>query len=147
MRNTILVLHIITSFLAGILTIVVAARSILGIMKKWTVSSVDVKFPFYITILLYLQLLLGTMLYIFYIVNYSGGGIDVVQRSDSGDRFWAVEHFILMVFTLVISHIGWIFAKNGKTPELIFRKNRLYFGVVFVMILASMLMNIIRHAI
>ncbi|MBI9061636.1 MAG: hypothetical protein JEZ14_06580 [Marinilabiliaceae bacterium] len=146
MRNAILTLHIISSIVALIITLMIVIRALLGVFKKVELTVKDVRFPFFATLLLYLQLLLGSILYIFYILDYSNGEIDMLAEASTGSRFWAVEHFILMVFTLVIAHIGWIFARNGKTPQLIFKKNILYFGVVCTMIFISMTMNAIRHA-
>jgi len=146
MRNTILTLHIISSIVALIITLAILIRSLLGVFKKVKLTAKDVKFPFITTLLLYFQLLLGSILYVFYILDYSNGKIDMLAEASTGSRFWAVEHFILMVFTLVVAHIGWIFARNGKTPQLIFKKNILYFGVACIMIFISMTMNVVRHA-
>jgi magnesium-transporting ATPase (P-type) len=118
----------------------------MGLIKKKEAAKWDVELPLWTTILLYVQLALGTILFVFYMVDYTNGEIDLLKRSELRSRFWAVEHFILMVFTLVVSHIGWIFARNSKTPQLIFKKNVLYFGVACAMIMVSMAMNVIRHA-
>lgn len=146
MRNVILTLHIISSILALAITLVIIIRALLGVFNKLELNVTDVRFPFIATLLLYLQLVLGSILYVFYIIDYSNGAIDMLAEASTGSRFWAVEHFILMVFTLVVAHIGWIFARNGKTPKLIFKKNILYFGVACIMIFISMTMNVVRHA-
>lgn len=145
-RNTILTLHIISSIIALGVTLFIVVRALLGIMGKTKVAVTDVKGPLVATLLLYFQLLLGSVLYVFYIIDYSNGKIDRLSEAASGSRFWAVEHFILMVFTLVIAHIGWIFARNSRSPRSIFRKNILYFGVACIMIFISMIMNVVRHA-
>lgn len=118
----------------------------MGLIKNKSVSKIDVSMPLWTTILLYVQLALGTALFIFYMVDYANGEIDLLKKSALRSRFWAVEHFILMVFTLVVSHIGWVFAKNGKTPRLLYKKNLLYFGIACAMIMVSMAMNVIKHA-
>ena len=146
MRNFILILHIITSIVACVITAIVLIRGIGGLLKKIQLSKKDVQLPLLATILLYFQLVLGTILFVMYMVEYSSGEIEVYQNQVVKGRFWALEHFILMVFTLVISHIGWVFAKNNHTPELIFKKNFLYFGIACTMILISMAMNIVRYA-
>jgi len=145
MRSFILVLHIITSVLAGVLTGVILFRSIAGILKQIPLSKKDVQLPFLATLLLYFQLILGTTLFVIYMIEYSSGEIDLYKNQVVKGRFWAVEHFILMVFTLVVSHIGWVFAKSNHTPNLIFKKNLLYFGIACAMILVSMGMNIVRY--
>lgn len=147
MRSFILILHIITSIMACLVTGVILIRAIGGISKRIQLSKKDVQLPLIATILLYLQLILGSALFIMYMLEYSSGEINMYQNQVLRGRFWAVEHFVLMVFTLVISHIGWIFAKSHHTPRLIFRKNLLYYGIACTMILISMIMNIVRYAI
>ncbi|WP_430817318.1 hypothetical protein [Carboxylicivirga sp. RSCT41] len=146
MRELILILHIITSVVACILTGVILVRGIGGLYFKFKLKKLDVQLPFYATMLLYLQFVLGTILFVMYMIEFSSGEINVYQNQVVKGRFWAVEHFILMVFTLVISHIGWVFAKSNHTPKLIFKKNFLYFGIACTMIMVSMVMNIIRYA-
>lgn len=147
MRNVILVLHVVTSVLAGLVTLWIVVRASYGWYKNLGTSKWDVKLPLWTTVLLYCQLALGTALFVFYMVDYANGEIDLLKKSALRSRFWAVEHFVLMVFTLVISHVGWIFARSGKTPKLIFKKNLLYFGIACGMIVISMVMNVTRHAI
>jgi len=147
MRDLILVLHIITSAIACILTGIILVRAIGGVLNRINLSKKDVYLPFVATLMLYFQLILGTILFVIYMVEYSSGEVDLYENQIVRGRFWAVEHFILMVFTLVVSHIGWVFAKSNHTPKLIFKKNLLYFGIVCTMITVSMVMNIIRYAI
>jgi len=147
MRNLVLILHIVTSILACILTAIILVRAIAGLLNKVKFSAQDVKLPLVATLLLYFQLVLGTILFVMYMMEYSSGEMDLYQNQIVRGRFWAVEHFILMVFTLVISHIGWVFAKSNHTPRLIFKKNFLYFGIACTMIMVSMVMNIIRYAV
>jgi len=147
MRDLILVLHIITSAIACILTGIILVRAIGGVLNRINLSNKDVYLPFVATLMLYFQLILGTILFVIYMVEYSSGEVDLYENQIVRGRFWAVEHFILMVFTLVVSHIGWVFAKSNHTPKLIFKKNLLYFGIVCTMITVSMVMNIIRYAI
>lgn len=145
MRDFILILHIISSILAFATTLYIVIRAISGLAGKLSLSKKDIKLPLFATLLLYLQLILGTALFIFYMIKYSNGEIDLHQNRVIHGRFWAVEHFVLMVFTLVISHIGWVFARNNRTPRIIFKKNLLYFGIACSMIILSMVMNIVRY--
>ncbi|MCU4155303.1 hypothetical protein J1N10_04910 [Carboxylicivirga sp. A043] len=147
MRELILILHIVTSVVACILTGIILIRAIGGLLGKFKLTKWEVQLPFIATMLLYLQFILGTILFVMYMIEFASGEMNVYQNQMVKGRFWAVEHFILMVFTLVISHIGWIFAKSNHTPKLIFKKNFLYFGIACAMIMISMAMNIIRYAI
>lgn len=146
MRELILILHIITSLLACIVSGIILVRAIGGLLKRFVLNKWDVKLPFIATMLLYLQFVLGTFLFVMYMIEFGSGDIEIYQQQVVKGRFWAVEHFVLMVFTLVMSHIGWVFAKSNHTPHLIFKKNFLYFGIACTMIVISMVMNIIRYA-
>ncbi|GEM_PF-2930315 len=147
MKNFVLILHIVTSFVTCILTGIVLVRAIFGLLDRVILSRTDVRLPLITTLLLYLQLVLGTVLFVMYMSEYGSGEIEIYQHQIARGRFWAVEHFILMVFTLVVSHIGWVFARSSHTPQLIFKKNLLYFGIAFAMIIVSMAMNIARYGI
>ncbi len=146
MRDFILVLHIITSVIAGILTGVILIRAAGGMLNRILLSKRDIQLPFVATLLLYFQLILGSTLFIIYMLDYGSGEVNLYENQVMSGRFWAVEHFILMVFTLVVSHIGWVFAKSNHTPRLIFKKNLLYFGIACTMIMVSMVMNIVKYA-
>ncbi len=144
MRDVILSLHIGTSIMACVVTFIILMRGILGSFQKVVLSALDVKLPFVSTFLLYVQFVLGTGLYILFMNNYAKGDLSRIVEAAASGRFWVVEHFILMVFTLVMSHIGWIFSRNTKTPLVIFRKNMLYFGMAFMMIVVSITVNFFR---
>jgi len=146
MRSFILILHIITSFITCGITLFILVRGVMGSLGRTQLKSIDVKLPLLATVFLYLQFVLGTTLYFFFMNEYAHGEVLLMVEAMANGRFWVVEHFILMVFTLVISHIGSIFAYNTKTPSILFKKNTLYFGVAFIMIVISMTMNILRHA-
>ncbi|MBS2210505.1 hypothetical protein KEM09_03785 [Carboxylicivirga mesophila] len=146
MRELVLILHIITSLLACFITGTILVRAIGGLANRLQLNKLDVKLPFVATLLLYLQFVLGTFLFVMYMLEFGSGEVTTYAKQVVKGRFWAVEHFILMVFTLVMSHIGWVFAKSNHTPRLIFKKNFLYFGIACAMILISMAMNIVRYA-
>jgi hypothetical protein len=144
MRNTVLILHIISSLLVCILTLILLLRSIIALKRKLPILKIDSRMPLCVVILLYTQLLLGMLLFYFIINDYNINTSKIAEHGRYWMRFWAVEHFTLMIFTVVLGHIGYIYNKNLKNPESIFRKNRLYFGITFVLICISMTMGIIR---
>ncbi len=146
MRELVLILHIISSLLACLVTGTILVRAIGGLLNRIALNKLEVRLPFVATLLLYLQFVLGTFLFIMYMLEFGSGEVTTYAKQVVKGRFWAVEHFILMVFTLVMSHVGWVFAKSNHTPRLIFKKNFLYFGIACAMILISMVMNIVRYA-
>ena len=59
--------------------------------------------------------------------------------------FWAVEHAILMFFAIIFGHLGLVYAKNLSDEKEKFKKNFLYFGLSFILIILSIGMNMIRN--
>ena len=147
MYSTILILHIIISILLILLSIYIVIRSIYGVLGKVNFSALyDLKLPIFAVIFLYLELILGVLLYAIYINK-----LEVFVSQQNADayfsaRFWAVEHAILMLFAIIFGHLGLVYAKNLKDDMKKFKKNFLYFGLSFVLIFISIYMNMFRNA-
>lgn len=144
MRNTILIIHIISSLMVCGLTLVLVIRSIIGLRKKLPLKTIDTQMPIWIVVLLYLQMILGMLLFFYLITDYNNQDSRIAENGRFWMRFWAVEHFTLMVFTVIIGHIGYIYNKHIKTAAAVYKKNRLYFGITFLLICLSMVMSAIR---
>ena len=144
MRNFLLVIHIVSSLLAFMLTLALVFRSYVALRKKLPLKKIDTTYPLWIVVLLYIQLILGFILFYYLINDYGANEERIASNGRYWMRFWAVEHFTLMIFTVVLAHIGYIYNKNSKTPQLIYKKNRLYYGITFILICLSLLMSVIR---
>jgi hypothetical protein len=144
MRDIILILHIVSSCMVCLMTLILLIRSQVALSQNLPVSKIDYKMPFYILLFLYFQLLMGMLLFYFLISHHTSNSLKIAEHGRYWMRFWAVEHFTLMIFTVVFAHIGYIYNKNTRLPDIIYRKNRLYFGITFILICWSMAMNIIR---
>ena len=122
-------------------------RSLFGVFGKVNFSVFhDIKLPIVAVIFLYLELILGVLLYAIYINK-----LEVLITQENANayfsaRFWAVEHAILMLFAIIFGHLGLVYAKNLQDNGQKFKKNLLYFGLSFVLIFISITMNMFRNA-
>jgi hypothetical protein len=146
MYSYILIPHIIISILLLLVVLFVLIRSFLGFFSKVNFSKfIDINIPIFAVTLLYLELILGMMLYGIHINELS----TLVSQENANSyfyaRFWAVEHTILMMFAIVFGHLGLVYAKNLEEDKEKFQKNFLYFGLSFLLIVFSVGMNMIRN--
>ena len=147
MYSSILILHIVLSIILSIVSTYIVFRSFFGIIREYNFS---VYHDFYVPVaavsLLYLELILGLLLYSLHMNKLE----DFISQTNANDyfssRFWAVEHTILMFFAIIFGHLGLVYAKNLKNSTAKFEKNFIYFGLSFVLIMISLLMNIPNNA-
>ena len=147
MYSTILILHIILSIVLSIVSTYIVIRSFFGFVKNFNFS---IYYDFYVPVaavsLLYFELVLGLLLYYLH-MNKLENFISQTNANDYfSSRFWAVEHTILMFFAIIFGHLGLVYAKNLKNSVAKFKKNFIYFGLSFVLIMISLLMNIPNNA-
>ena len=146
MYSYILIPHIIISILLLLVVLFVLIRSFLGFFSKVNFSKfIDINIPIFAVTLLYLELILGMMLYAIHINELSTLVSQENANSYFSARFWAVEHTILMMFAIVFGHLGLVYAKNLEEEKAKFQKNFLYFGLSFLLIIFSVGMNMIRN--
>ena len=146
MYSYILIPHIIISILLLLVVLFVLIRSFLGIYSKVNFSKfIDINIPIFAVSLLYLELILGMMLYAIHINELSTLVSQENANSYFSARFWAVEHTILMMFAIVFGHLGLVYAKNLDEDKEKFQKNLIYFGISFLLIIFSVGMNMIRN--
>ncbi len=147
MYSIILVSHIIISIVLICLTLYIVGRSCAGMFKKVLFSQFhDIKLPIFTVSLLYLELILGLLLYALYISRLG----NLITQENGYEyfaaRFWAIEHVILMFFAIIFGHLGLVYAKNLTLDTQKFKKIFLYFGLSMVLIIISIAMNIFRNA-
>ena len=146
MYSYILIPHIIISILLLLVALFVVIRSFLGFFSKVNFSKIqDINIPIFAVSLLYLELILGMILYAIHINELSTLVSQENANSYFSARFWAVEHTILMMFAIIFGHLGLVYAKNLEDNKERFQKNLLYFGLCFLLIIFSVGMNMIRN--
>lgn len=89
--------------------------------------------------LLYFALFLGIILYFFFHtpdieINIS---IEDLQKKQNS-QFWAIEHFAVMVFSLLIAQIGKIFTSKSISDRDKYKYTLFYFGLATLIIFTSM---------
>lgn len=147
MYSAILISHIVISILLILLVLYIVIRSFFGVIGKVSFSKFqDIQLSVVAVIFLYLELILGILLYAIYINKLETLITQANANAYFSARFWAVEHAILMFFAIIFGHLGLVYAKNLSEDKQKFQKNLLYFGLSSVLIFISITMNMLRNA-
>jgi hypothetical protein len=147
MYSAILISHIVISILLILLSLYIVIRSFFGVIGKVSFSKFqDIQLSIVAVIFLYLELVLGILLYAIYINKLETLITQANANAYFSARFWAVEHAILMFFAIIFGHLGLVYAKNLSEDKKKFQKNLLYFGLSSVLIFISITMNMFRNA-
>jgi hypothetical protein len=147
MYSAILISHIVISILLILLSLYIVIRSFFGVIGKVSFSKFqDIQLSIVAVIFLYLELVLGILLYAIYINKLETLITQANANAYFSARFWAVEHAILMFFAIIFGHLGLVYAKNLSEDKQKFQKNLLYFGLSSVLIFISITMNMFRNA-
>ena len=120
--------------LAGLVAFI---RSALGASRRAAWTPADDRAGFWFSTVLDAQFLLGLVLYLFLSPFTRAAFGDIGQAmSNSGLRFWVVEHVFGMVVGLALVHVGRVRARKADS----LRRHRvvaIFFGLALVAILAS----------
>ncbi len=129
--------HGFVSTLFTILAVIILVRSIRGLSMKKAYKTMDNYYSVAFLVFLYVQLILGVLLY-FVLGDQSSGATSIEAAAEQMSmRFWALEHFVIMIFTLFLSQLGWIFIRKSRL-DLNKHKNTLfYFGTSIFLIIIS----------
>ena len=94
------------------------------------------------TSLMDLQLLTGLVLYFFLspVTKLAMSDFGAAMK-DPGLRFYAVEHFSMMLIAVVLVHIGRAKSKKAKTDLAKFKTATIFFLIALVVILAAIPWN------
>ena len=147
MYSAILITHIVISIFLSLIAFYIVNRSIFGLIKNLNFSVFqDYYVPVFAVVLLYIELILGLLLYSMHMTKLE----DFINQINANDyfssRFWAIEHTILMFFAIIFGHLGLVYAKNLINNREKFKMNLTYFGLSFVLIMISLIMNIPTNA-
>ena len=147
MYSIILIAHIIISIILTIVACYIVVRSFIGLVKGLFFSNfLDFYIPVFAVVLLYLELVLGLLLYYMHMSKLEG----FISQTNANDyfssRFWAIEHTILMIFAIIFGHLALVYSKNLANNIAKYKMNLLYFGLSFILILISLTMNMLRNS-
>ncbi|MDQ6757701.1 MAG: hypothetical protein M3004_12290 [Bacteroidota bacterium] len=132
----ILVLHNLIRWavlLFGLLTVI---RAISGLSGKRNYTAADSRSNFFFMLSCDIQFLFGILLY------FTNGWADRLKNlgnnmKDSNNRFFTMEHEVLMIIALILVHVGRVSVKKATTPTAKHKRTLLYFGLAIVLILAA----------
>jgi hypothetical protein len=131
-------IHIFISaitLLAGLSTV---TFSIHGWSRNREFTRKDSSLSFLFSVSLYLQLILGFMIYVTLRSSLEGPLWAVPNtENDASLRFWAIEHIALMILALFLTQLGRIFVKRTSKSIMKFKASLFYNGTSLVLILFS----------
>ena len=134
-------IHIVIStitLLSGLTTVILAGRGWAG-NRQFSKTDAGTSLAFFIA--LYLQLILGFIIYFTLRTSLEGPFWEVPNtENDASLRFWAIEHIALMIFALFLTQLGRIFIRKSTSPVRKFKASLFYNGAALLLILFSVSM-------
>jgi hypothetical protein len=130
--------HNITRWVVLVLAIYALYRVFAGLFGKKEWSDADRKALSFYAISMDVQLLLGLLLY-FVLGNWFNmmtSGMGNVM-SNSSLRFFAVEHFSVMLIAVILAHVASIMAKRGSTDRAKFRNGAIFLTLSVLAVLVA----------
>lgn len=132
------IIHYIISATFLLVALVLIIRSIWAIRNSINYSRIDKYLAFAFLVNLYLQLVLGLLLFTnlgigsdyHYLEN---GNNDMIAK-----RLWPIEHIVLMVFALFIANLGFIAALQTRKSKNRHKKVLIYYLIALILIAYSL---------
>lgn len=134
--NYSLVIHSILRWAVLILGLWAVLSALFAVISKRKYGSSDNKVSLFFMISCDIQLLMGLVLY------FTGMWFEKVKSGmgavikDPAERFFAVEHALMMVIAWLLVHIGRSMVKRADTDAQKHKRTLIYFGIALVIILA-----------
>lgn len=119
--------------LFGVYTVI---KALGGLMAKKSYTGGDNKASLFFMISCDIQLLLGLGLY------FGGAWFDMVKTSmgevmkNSANRFFAVEHALMMIIAWILVHMGRSMVKRSGNDAQKHKRSLIFFGIALLLILA-----------
>lgn len=138
MNTFLLILHSWLRWLILIAAVWTIVRAIGGLSGNKLYTNADNKSNLFFMIFMDLQFLIGLILYFTggWAKKWSGGQISEMM-GNSAERFFTVEHAVMMIVAWIVVHIGRSVVKKGKTDREKHSKSLVYFGVAFILIMLA----------
>ena len=137
-----LIKHVHT-FISGaflIIAVWLIIRSVRGIIKNHAYTKLDKYLSYGFIINLYLQLIFGLILF----SNHNSTVDDNFSNAEgalklASNRFWPIEHIVLMLFALFIANLGLILSNQSLSGKEKHKKILTYYVVALIMIAISLI--------
>jgi uncharacterized membrane protein len=137
MYTGLLHLHSILRYFILALLVVVVVLALIGLLNKKAYGKTDNKLSLFLFILTHTQLLVGIILYI---VSYTGGHrvqFNSETMSTPALRYFAVEHFLMMLIAIVLITLGRTRAKKAVTDLAKHKLILIFNGIALLIILGT----------
>jgi hypothetical protein len=110
--------------------------AISGIVNKTNYTAADDKSNFFFMLSCDIQLLLGLILY------FANSWFERLKdlgnnMKDAGNRFFTMEHGLLMIIAIILVHVGRVSVKKAPTSAAKHKRALIFFGLTVVLILAA----------
>jgi len=133
-----LTLHSWLRWIVVIAGVVVVIRFLMGWLGKRDWQALDARLMTVFPMLLDIQLLFGLLLYFVASPITTGALRDFgAAMSNAVTRFYAVEHFFMMVIALVVAHVGSVLVKRRSAAPGRYRVGAFLFGLALLIILLA----------
>lgn len=134
--NYTLIIHNILRWAVLLFGVLAVLGALSAVFSKREYKSSDNKMGLFFMISCDIQLLLGLILY------FSGMWFTMLKTAakevmkDPAERFFAVEHALMMIIAWLLVHVGRSMVKRGSTDAQKHKRTLIYFGIALVIILA-----------
>lgn len=130
--------HNLFRWIVLILALLAIYQYVSGWLQKKNFSKADNRIAVLYISSLHLQLLIGLVLYFFLspITKVALNDFGLAMK-DAVLRFWAVEHFVMMLLAIIIAQVGRIISKKRTIDEQKFKIGAVYFIISLLIILLS----------
>ena len=139
MYNDLLHTHSLLRYFILIALVVVIVKAVIGLINKQPYGKWDNKLGLYLFIFTHMQLLVGLIIYLLNLFNYSERklvdfGPDTM--SNPGVRYWTVEHIFAMLVAVVLITLARTTSKRMPTDEAKHKRMAIFNLVALVVIIA-----------
>jgi len=131
----VLVLHNILRWAVLLFGLWTLFSAMSGIVSKRNYTAADSRSNFFFMLSCDIQLLLGLVLY------FTNSWFNTLKApgtmKDAYNRFFSLEHGLLMIIALILVHAGRVSVKKAATPASKHKRTLVFFGLAIVLILAA----------
>jgi hypothetical protein len=138
MYPLVLSLHSILRWVVLILGLIAVIRALIGWLGSSQWETIDDRLGLAFTTSMDLQLLLGLLLY-FVLSPLTRGAFQNfgAAMSNANLRFWAVEHFVVMIVAVILAHIGRSQSRKAEEPTAKHKRAAIFFGLALIAVLVA----------
>ncbi|MGD1839689.1 MAG: hypothetical protein ACFB0B_02170 [Thermonemataceae bacterium] len=137
MYNTFVFIHSWTRWIVVILAVVAIVNALSGWLGNKTYGKKDNALNASFTGFMHLQLLIGLILYFFLSplgLDAFGAGMGAVMKNE-GLRYWAVEHFTIMLLAVVLVQVGRSTSKKARAAIKKHKRAAIWFSIAFLLMM------------